>query len=88
MYTCIIPMHDLFRYLWENFLSRLEVRSEKNQVNQPVPPKKKLCSERLCLRDDETDIARYFKQAKVRETNKLVDCLGLVVQKLDSAIYW
>ena len=41
-------MLDLFRYLLENFSGRLEVRSEKNQVNQPVhpPSQKKLCPER------------------------------------------
>ena len=34
-------MLDLFRYLLENFSGRLEVRSEKNQVNKPVHPPKK-----------------------------------------------
>ena len=34
-------MLDLFRYLLEKFSGTLEVRSEKNQVNQPVTPPKK-----------------------------------------------
>ena len=44
-------MLDLFRYLLKNFSGRLEVRSQKNPVNQPVhpPPPKKLCSERPCM---------------------------------------